>query len=117
MRERRCSRTLRCVSYTRPLRRLELLVRAHEAVTDAMHEAAEDVLEGAKERKRRSPTQTGALTPFRSVDFEAYVRRAWVHAKTDEQKKHARQMLADGVAHGLISTAVGTELAKDFDDE
>lgn len=82
-----------------------------------MHEAAEDVLEGAKERKRRSPTQTGALTPYRSVDYEAYVRRAWVQAKTVEQKKHARQMLDDGVAHGLISASVGADLAKDFDDD
>lgn len=111
------SRTLRRVSYSRHLKRLELLVRAHEAVTDAMHEAAQDVLEGAKERKRRSPTQSGALTPFRSVDFEAYVRRAWLQAKTDEQKKHARRMLDDGVAHGLISTSVGTALAREFDDE
>lgn len=103
------------MSHTKALRRLEQLLRAHEALTDAMNEAAEDVLDAVKAKKTRSPSRTGPTTPYRSVDFERFVRRKWMLAKTEETRANARKLLGDGVEHGLVDARVAEEILREFD--
>lgn len=101
----------------RARRRLEQLLRADEAVGQALHEAAEDVLAEVRAKKTSSPTTSGSLSPYRSVDFERYVRRIWHKARTKEARNEARRMLRDGVEHGLVGVVVGGDLSREFGED
>lgn len=105
--------------YATKLRHLQTLLRANEAINEAMSQAAKDVLDAASERKKSSPGPhgTGRITPYRSADFEMFVRRVWQQARDAPARNEARKMLRDGTAHGLIDVGVGQELEKQFGND
>lgn len=88
----------------RAMRRLEKLLKAREALDEAMREAADDVLEEAQMRRPGRPRAhvSGRIAPYDSDAFERYVRRAWAQAKTEEHRGNVREMVRKGLLHGLL---------------
>lgn len=107
------------MTYARAMKRLSGLLKAQEALNEVVNDAAEDVLEAAKVRRRSSPdpSSSNPLTPFRAADFERYVRRAWSQARTKAQRNNVRKMLRDGATHGLLSPSVSQELGNEFGED
>ena len=97
-------------SYARALHRLRALTLAHNALTEVLETATEDVVlaaeaaakaGGAPPMVMRGPNESGTHPRassndlhrrVRSVDIERYLREAWERAQTEEARAKVRDM-------------------------
>jgi hypothetical protein len=100
------------VSYARALHRLRALTLAHNALSEVLESATEDMLNaaaaeateptvtrGASESGSRPRVTTGITQRrIRSVDIERYIREAWDRAQTDDAREKVRAMAISATA-------------------
>lgn len=101
------------MSYTRALERLRALVLAHNALTDALNAAIDDVLMAAEQEGRddaavssvrpREPVFSSVLQKrIGSADIERHLRQKWSEAETEEARERVRRSARNAVANGLL---------------